>query len=256
MRHLAAVLIGGVTALSFALTAAAASAVKRQTLVVTEGQEELGGIKVYINQHALKIVYMVGKCYIVSAAPDWRVVFYNPANNKGIEMPAQEWLHHKMRLYYIPIPAAKDDFMLYPQATTKMFGFPCKHYLLVRPTEAAHPNLREPKERKYAVIETPLANPTACKILQHAFGAPASSGVPVSLTYVTYGSKNNNGPKNKNADSFGHRTVRVLVTTEVDRQEIADDFFQYPTNFKPAAMEADIMNDPKRDKDVYSVFYP
>jgi hypothetical protein len=237
-------------ALSLALFAAAASAVKRPTLVVTQGHEELGGIKVYINQHGLKIVYMVGKCYIISRAPDWRVLFYNPANNKGIEMPVAEWLHHKMRLYYIPIPESKNDFILVPQTTTKMFGFPCKHYLMVRPAEQGRPISRDPKQRKYAMIETPLANQIALKILQHAFEAPPSAGVPVSMTYISY------NPESKDADVTGHRIVRTLVTTEVATEEVSDDFFQYPTNFKPAKIEAEIMNDPKRDKDVYGVFYP
>jgi len=234
---------------AFALTLQAADKISRMTLVVSSGHEELGGYKAYMNQHGIKIMYLAGKAYIVSNAPTWRVLFFNPVNKKGLEMSLDEWLKHRMQLYYLSIPTTKPNWALVADGTTKFYGYPCKHYLMCRPDAAGHPDKRVDKQREYLLLQSPLVNSIGCRILQHSMELPEGVGVPVSVKFIS------DDPTYKDAEG-GKRVVRMLKTTEVTQQQVSDDFFQYPPHFEPAKREADILNDPTRGRDVESVFYP
>jgi hypothetical protein len=67
---------------------------QKDCIFLTQSQPTAGAYKTTLTPNAIKMERLGSKLFLIAKAPTWRVVFYNPSNNRAIELSLAQWLRH------------------------------------------------------------------------------------------------------------------------------------------------------------------
>ena len=75
--------------------AASAAESQNDCIFLDQSQSTAGSYKTTLTTNAIKMERSGSKLFLIARAPTWRVVFYNPKNNRAIDLPYDQWLLHR-----------------------------------------------------------------------------------------------------------------------------------------------------------------
>jgi hypothetical protein len=215
--------------------------------IISGGNEALGGLKIYVSNNALRVQLLSGKTYLVARAPDWHVVVFNPTNNRGMSMPLQKWLDHTPQVVYWPVPDQHDHWVESSSSETTRLGNKCVKVTLYKTKGPAQPRYKS-KDNEYILLDNPTANLAACHIVQTFLGVPPHKGIPLSFTCMV------RIRSIKNTLAFQRHDI--LKTTKIERGSAPTQFFSYPTGFKHAKREVEIISDGDKKEQYENILGP
>jgi len=200
------------------------------------GNIGLGGLKIYLSNKAIKVLVLNGGGYLMACAPSWRVVQFNPNNNLGMTWSLREWMGHTPRYtYFVP---DKDDHFIWQQTRTepiKVFGKDC-----IKARMHRHSKEGNWGEHEYIFLPHQPVSQVACSILQKLVNAPTIEGIPVSFRTL---------PAPPKAGEH-----QLFITSKIEEIDMPETFFAYPTGFKLAKHESDIVSDSTRNRLIEETF--
>lgn len=183
--------------------------------------------------------------YLVAKAPEWRVVLFNSEENLGMEMPFKQYLDHHARWSYghragFGVPTTEDIGRVnYAGRVCEKVGVVQVSANGVVDRAQRHSNII------YYAADEPGVPQQASQILEKFIGAPLHKGVPLYI----------DDEVNKASDRSMLATAMPLVTLVVRTRQISDrtcsaHLFDYPSNFKKVAYEAEVRYSSKSRKDI------
>ena len=157
-------------------------------VVLHQSQAQLGHITTTLSKESLKIKIDESGAVFLANAPTWRVMFYNPTNNKALDMSADKYLTHEPCWY--GFDTGKDSHAYNKANTSPPFekigtvdyaGKRCIQYSLIFVDK--HGRV-DPKSRYWLDIYV-LPNieipEVELKILRKLFLVPKIDGIPVHI---------------------------------------------------------------------------
>lgn len=212
-----------------------------KTLVLTQVSDVYGHITSYINHGAIKIVVGGGNVYLVSAAPNWKVMFCNDTNKKALIMSLPQWLQHLPSMTYAASDWDRFRISVVRSNQVKRDGRVLQRYFYV-PEDQRVAAVSSPSALglEYFVLATDSAAKEACLIMEKALSCPKITGIPVDLI----------NHKKKAAVTGFTRSLggddHCLTTSKIEERVMPPAFFAYPANYKIGRSEAEVVDDKVR----------
>lgn len=215
-----------------------------KTYVLTQRGSVLGHVNTYVCSNAIRIELPDNRCYLVAAAPDWRVVLYNPDKKCAMDMSLEQFEKHEAQYSYLPQateqtegtwPKIKSGMIRYANIDAARFVLPTNPRLKVA-------NPATPNHGYYIVLERKDIPREATRVMAKLFYQSKIPGLPLNEHISTDGL---NGKKsNSFLDLRGDYSH--LSTQKVKEELVSSDFFKYPTGFKKVLKEIDVLTDQSR----------
>jgi hypothetical protein len=219
-----------------------------RTLVLTQVSDTYGQVTSYVNQGAIKIAIGNGKVYLVSNAPGWKVMFCNDTNKKMLSMSLPQWLERVPQLTYATTDWDRFRLQIVRTNPVNLYGRELRRYVFV-PIEsrtASAPSSVAPSG-EYFVLEGEGAAKEACFIMQKALSCPKVAGIPVN--FINHRKKRAVEGLTRSLGGDEH----WLNTSKIEERVVPQAFFAYPSDYKMAKREAEVVDDKDRREHIESV---
>ncbi len=201
-----------------------------------------GKLDVIVAPQAVRMNLIDRNSYIVSRAPDWRVVMYNQGTNNGLDMPFAAYLSHVQ--IWNPVAATSPVELIGEKiGSVRYDGLNCIRYghLFIRSDGTVDPQNRYSSE--IYVVQNNDFPKQACQIVGKFSRDSTLPGIRVFTRVNGEGRKRAVGQNLSSAiGDFYSRSI-VLETTSIESKEYPASYFNYPVKINKVKRECDVLND-------------
>jgi hypothetical protein len=216
-------------------------------LVLKQSQSIAGTYKTMLSPDAIKMERAGSRTFLIARAPEWRVVFFNPANNNAIDVSLTDWIRREDCWSKFRSPAPRRDIEAFNRNVEQhglvvYCGKTCVRYGMLDVINGrVDPNHRY-WEECYVLPDTRYPK-QELQILQKMLDLPAFDGIPLFSRMLSNPSASQSGA----GDSRGVIDLFVskhqLSTKEIVKERIPSSAFKYPQNFHKVERECDVIMD-------------
>ena len=194
-----------------------------------------GKLDVYLTPTNLRVDFLDYGCgpYLISNAPSWDVVLYNPKSKKGRSFTLEQWRLHGIKMTYLFESNPYDHkFSLRDCGETTVCGLKARN---VQWIDDQHAPPRSQTLIKYQGSET---TPSASLVMDKLIFTPWSDGFALVHKFP---------PRNLRKSLLGSMEAS-LETTAVERKLLPTSLFRYPKSFTSTQHEFQILANPDDQK--------
>jgi len=199
----------------------------------------VGEQKVIVTAKALRCEAMATHIVLVCAAPDWKVVIYNPTTKKIHTKAYDDFSGYLQNQIVFFTGSSYADKPLIPAGSGTFKGFPSKSFC--QPKNYRNTLMPkyykklvvggEPVEMIYTVLLLPGVSKQVESVLERFYGLAKIGGVPVVYSLTTIA-------KEKKV---------ILTTAKVERVKVDDTIFKIPTGLTGTKNVEEVFLDGKSD---------
>jgi len=212
--------------------------------VLVQSQMTAGTFKTTLTAEAIKMERLGGKSYLVARAPSWRVVFFNPANNKAMDMSFKQFLDHLCNWSAATkeTRSVSDESLVGPNNSSKIGTVNCLGQKCVRYW------MRD--ERGYwgecIILPTAKYPKEELMIMAKMLDFPRIFGIPISGKVMRKTATAKPGEPAGLLDFYDYNWA--ISTKSLKQDQTTNDNFTYPNKFQKVSREFDVTLDSAQRK--------